>query len=75
MYRLTLETLQQAKRLHFLFRTRKFHHTEASETITHNGKRKTGNKIWNRDKNNEKYKLKDRGRNKSKEKNVRGEGR
>jgi hypothetical protein len=40
-----------------------------------NGKRKTGNEIWERDKNNEKYNLKDRGRKKSKEKNVRGEGR
>jgi hypothetical protein len=33
-----------------------------------NGKRKTGNKIWKRDKNNEKYKLKDKGRKKCKEK-------
>jgi len=33
-----------------------------------NGKRKTGNKIWKRDKNSEKYKLKDRGRKKGKEK-------
>ena len=52
----------------FLFRTRKIHHTEASETIIQNGKRKTGNKIWKRDKNFEKYKLKNRRRKKGKEK-------
>lgn len=52
----------------FLFRTGKIHHTEACETILQNGKRKTGNEIWERDKNNVKYNLKDRGRKKGKEK-------
>jgi hypothetical protein len=59
----------------FLFRTRKIHNTEASETLIQTGKRKAGNKTRKRDKNNEKYKLKDRGRKNCKEKKGGGKGR